>query len=155
MTQQEKKAAEATKIATAMVEMMRSLTGVMDYEVDLLERQDYAGLNGLRTEKARLVRDYQISINRLSEEPDMLKSAGVDIREKLHAEGLRLDEAAHRNASELKSAILATQAIVQTVMDSARDQLTENDAYKNMSDVSQMAGSYSPISQAVAIDQSA
>lgn len=153
MTQEQKTKVEATKLATAMVDMMESLTGVMDYEVDLLERQDYAGLNGLRLEKAKLVRDYQISIHRLSENPTMLKDAGTDLKLRLRDEGEKLDKASKRNASELESAITATQALVQTVMDSARSQITENNTYKDMRDVRQMASAYSPISQAIAVDQ--
>ena len=149
----ETKSTEATKLATAMLEMMQSLTGVMDYEVDLLERHDYASLNGLRQEKAKLVRDYQVSISRLAENPTMLKDAGVDLRHKLRQEGEKLDEASRRNANELQSAVIATQALVQTVMDTARSQLTENQTYKDLRDVRQMAGSYSPTSPAIAIDQ--
>ncbi len=149
----ETKSTEATKLATAMVEMMQSLTGVMDCEVDLLERHEYASLNGLRQEKAKLVRDYQISISRLAENPTMLKDTGVDLRHKLRNEGKKLDEASRRNANELQAAVIATQALVQTVMDTARTQMTQNDTYKNLRDVRHMSGSYSPISPAIAIDQ--
>jgi len=155
MTQVKEKTVDSTKIAKAMVEMMRSLSDVMDYEVDLLTRRDYAGLNGLRTEKARLVRDYQISINKISENPTMLKDVGVDLHRQLRDEGERLDKVAQRNANELRSAIFATQSLVQTIMDNARSQLAENKAYKNLGDVRQRAAAYSPISEAVAIDQSA
>lgn len=155
MTEEQTKKSEATKVAKAMVEMMQSLSGVMDYEVDLLERQDYAGLNGLRTEKAKLVRDYQLSIHRLSEDPDMLKGTSPDVRKRLRIEGKKLDASSVRNARELQSAITATQALVQTVMNSAREQLTQNDGYKNTKDARYMAGVYSPTCQAVAIDQNA
>lgn len=153
MTQVEQTKREATKLAKAMAEMMKSLTGVMNYEVDLLGRQDYAGLNGLRVEKAKLIRNYQLSINRLAQNPDILKETGVDIREGLRTEGVKLDAASKRNAHELKSAIVATQALVQTIMDSARSQLTKDDGYKNTRDVRNMSGAYSPISDAVAIDK--
>jgi len=153
MTKNQKDKKEVTKLANGIVEMMRSLTGVMDYEVDLLERHDYASLNGLRQEKAKLVRDYKLTINRLSQNPDMLRNAGVDLKELLKVEGKKLDKASSRNAHELQSAITATQSLVQTIMDSARDQLTKDNVYKNTNDLSHMAGQYSPVSPAVAIDQ--
>lgn len=151
----EKQKEEGSKLALAMLQVMESLSNVMDYEVELLNRHDYATLSGLRQEKVKLVRDYQLGINKLAANPDLFSQTEKGLRQKLQQEGRRLEDVSRRNAEGLSVAIRATQSLVQTVMDAARSQSQSNECYSDPRKSPLMLGSYSPTCMPVAVDRTA
>ncbi len=151
----DKNGTDPEKIAVGLLNLMTALSGVMDSEVEVLRRQDYACLNGLRQEKAKLVRDYQLSMGVLSEHPELLKGTSPETKETLRQEGLRLKIASSRNAEGLNAAITATQSLIHTVIDAARGQIMKQEGYEDPRKNPLMLGSYSPMCSPVAVDRTA
>jgi flagellar biosynthesis/type III secretory pathway chaperone len=147
--------ADGTRLAMALVDMMSSLTQMMDYEIDLLKRRDYAGLSGLREEKNRLMRDYELGFGKIAENPSLLETTERSLREKLRTEGERLHLASARNAEGLSAAIQATQSLMQTIIEAAKAQIKTNECYTDPRKNPMMLGVYSPQCEPVAVDRSA
>lgn len=141
------------KMAETLLALMQALTAVLDEETVLLGKQDFAGVEALRERKARLARDYQVDIKTLAQKPDLLKAEPDAIRAKLRAMGENLAEATQRNATILKAAIGATQALVQTVMDAALKETKKNRGYTDPRKTPLMLGAYSPLCEPVAVSR--
>lgn len=147
--------AEAIKLAQAVEKVMESLASIMDQETALLAKQNVDGLNALREEKTRLVRDYQLNISVLAQKPELLKEAPADVRDRLRKVGVALEVATKQNALKLQAAISTTQALVQTVIDAARDGTKHTDCYSDPRKSPLMLGSYSPLCLPVAVNRTA
>lgn len=142
-------------MAQAVLGVMEALTEVMNRETALLERQDMAGIGALRVEKTRLVRDYQQNVTTLAQRPDLLKQAAEPVRDRLRVAGESLAEATQRNAIELQAAMSATQSLIQTVVDAAREKTKMTECYGDPRKTPLMLGSYSPVCPPVAVDRTA
>lgn len=148
-------ASESERLAAAVLGVMESLIKVMGEESACLARQDIATINMLREQKTKLVREYQININTLSSRPELLKETPDDIRTRLRTIGQKLDMTAQKNALDLKAAMNATQIMIQTIVDAAREKNKKNDCYTDPRKSPMMLGSYSPVCDPVAVDRTA
>ncbi|MDX9690077.1 MAG: hypothetical protein EOM37_05695 [Proteobacteria bacterium] len=149
------KPVDGARLAMALCDMMSSLTEVMDCEIDLLKRRDYAGLSGLREEKNRLMRNYELGIGKIAENPSLLEETERNVREKLRTEGERLRVASTRNAEGLSAAIQATQSLMQTIVEAAKAQIKTSECYTDPRKNPMMLGVYSPQCEPIAVDRSA
>lgn len=149
------KPSEASRLATAVLSVMETLSQVMDREVELLGKQDFAAVTALRDEKAKWSREYRSNMQALMQKPDLLKEASAEERQRLRKQGEVLAQSARRNAGCLRIAIGATQSLVQTVMNVAREQNKSNDCYSDPRKTALTLGSYSPTCTPVAINRTA
>ncbi len=146
---------EGVRLTVAVLSVMEALSRVMDQETDLLRKQDFEGLAEVRAEKAKWMRDYRASITTLTQRPELLKEVSAEERLRLRRSGEVLAVSAMRNAADLKAAIHATQALVQTVIGAARDQNKTNECYSDPRKTPLLLGSYSPSCKPVAVSRMA
>jgi len=146
---------DVSKLARAVEENMKSLSVLMNDELHFLEQQDMAGLLALREEKAKLVREYQEHMAIIIRRPALLKEAPDDVRARLKLSGQTLSEVAQRNAVKLKSAIKATQGLLQIILDAAREGLKTTDCYTDPRKKVTMRSAYSPLCTPVAVNRTA
>jgi len=144
---------EPEKLADALIGVMSSLTNVMNNEIDLLKKRDYVAMNDVRQQKVRLFRDYCLQYQSLSQHPDALKQASQDTRTKLTVVAQGFARATERNTGELKAAVVATQSLLQTIMDAARKESNRSDCYVDTRKDPFMMGSYSPTCAPVAVSR--
>jgi len=144
---------EPTKIAEAAMGLMLTLTQVMDKEITLLKDREYVEMEALRTQKARLIREYQVQHQMLGQNPDLLKQAPLAVRERLVKTAGAFAQATERNAKELKAAVMATQSLLQTIMRAARKENRKTDCYGDPRKDPMMLGSYSPMCDPVAVSR--
>jgi len=144
---------EPEKLADALIGSMTSLTRVMDEEIDLLKKRDYAAMNAVRQQKVRLLRDYSIQHQSLALNPEALKFAPQVKRIRLRTVADGFAQATARNTSELKAAVVATQSLLQTIMDAARKENKGSDCYVDTRKDPFLSGSYSPICSPVAVSR--
>lgn len=143
------------RLAVAVLSVMEALARVIEQETEVLEKQDMESLEPLRKEKAKWMLEYHSNMRALSQQPELLKAITKEKRDQLKQAGIVLADAAQRNAERLKTAILATQALVQTVMDTARKPYITNESYRDTRGAQSMRGSYSPTCTPVAVNQTA
>lgn len=148
-------AVDSTRMAGALMGIIESLTQTMEVEIECLSKQDFTGIETVREQKARLVRDYQNNVNILAARPDFLHSAPEDVRRKLRAGNEKLEDISQRNAAALRAAIGATQTLIHTVIDAVRKETKETDCYSDPRKMANMLGSYSPICKPVAVNRTA
>jgi FlgN protein. len=155
MANRENTAPDPARLATALVGLMRSLAETMEDEMDCLNKNDMAGVENLRETKARLVRDYNTNVKLLAQKPDYLRDAPEDMRTTLRVYNNRLEDATQRNAAALRSAIGATQRLIETIVDAARHEIKKNDVYTDPRKMTNVLGSYSPTCVPVAVNRTA
>ncbi len=148
-------APEGVRLTAAVLSVMETLSRVLDQETDLLQKQDFEGLAEVRVEKAKWMRDYRASITTLTQKPELLKEVSAEERLRLRRSGEVLAVSAMRNAADLKAAINATQALVQTVISAAREQNKTSECYVDPRKTPLLLGSYSPTCTPVAVSRTA
>ena len=155
MANRENTTPDPARLATALVGLMRTLAETMEDEMDCLKNNDMAGVENLRETKARLVRDYNTNVKLLAQKPDYLRDAPEEMRTTLRVYNNKLEDATQRNAAALRSAIGATQRLIETIVDAARHEIKKNDVYSDPRKMTNMLGSYSPICVPVAVNRTA
>ncbi len=155
MANKENTTPDPARLATALVGLMRSLAETMEDEMDCLKKNDMAGVENLRETKARLVRDYNTNVKLLAQKPDYLRDAPEEMRTTLRVYNNKLEDATQRNAAALRSAIGATQRLIETIVDAARHEIKKSDVYSDPRKMVNMLGSYSPICEPVAVKRTA
>lgn len=147
---------KAVKLAEKVLDLMESLTTVMEQEIELLMSKDYAAMETIRKDKLRITKDYQIHMALIADNDNGLKSISGTLRGRLKEVGLKLARLSERNAVMLKSAITGTQAFLQTVMQAAQKQCRNMESYGDPRKTQAATlGSYSPVVNPVAVDRTA
>lgn len=155
MANRENTTPDPARLATALVGLMRSLAETMEDEMDCLKKNDMAGVENLRETKARLVRDYNTNVKLLAQKPDYLRDTSEEMRTTLRVYNNKLEDATQRNAAALRSAIGATQRLIETIVDAARHEIKKSDVYSDPRKMVNMLGSYSPLCEPVAVNRTA
>lgn len=153
--QMEEQGTDSTRMAGALLGLMKSLTDAMETEMGYLEKQDVAGIEAVREVKARLVRDYHNNVKLLAQRPGLLHEAPVEMRASLRASNEKLELVSQRNAAAIKAAIGATQNLIETIVDAARRENKRTDCYSDPRKLVNVLGSYSPVCAPVAINRTA
>lgn len=149
------KSPDGEKLARAVLDIMRALIGSMELELALLEKKEYASMEPVRKEKAKLIRDYQMNMGIVAEHPEAIKNAPEEIRGALRQVGLKLAKTSERNAIVLKAAITGTQSLLQTIITAARNNNRPTECYADPRKDPLMLGSYSPKCAPVAVNRTA
>jgi flagellar biosynthesis/type III secretory pathway chaperone len=146
---------DSTRMASALLGLMKSLTDAMETEMTFLEKQDISGIENVRELKARLVRDYNNNVKLLAQRPGLLHEAPPEMRASLRASNERLEQVSQRNAEAIKAAIGATQSLIETIVDAARRETKRTDCYSDPRKLANVLGSYSPLCPPVAVNRTA
>lgn len=147
-------ASNAVDLLTRIIALIDKLVGVMNDEIPLVEgrkRTEHAEL--LKT-KQRLTLDYRASLKTIVMQPDILKLAPEELRQKARDAADKLAEASERNARVLRAVMSASQRLVQSIVSIVREEMLPKPGYTNMQPGVNV-GSYSPTCKPVTVFKSA
>jgi len=152
----DKKAEEkGARLAVSLSSVMSALMRVMEDENRCLKRRDMNTLKNLQSEKAKWMREYRGVMNSLAATPSALAGLEDAEREKLKGIGKAFSAIGGENVALFKAAVLATQSLVQMVMDNAREHNKTSPCYADPRKTPLMLGSYSPVCDPMAVNRTA
>ena len=146
---------EYEKIVENSMALMGELALVLDQETALVGKKDAAEMTALRAEKAKLIRDYRSTMIVVIQNPDLLEKLAASTRTRLKQIGEVLATATEKNVKTLKTAVEATQALVGTIMETARRQCKTHDSYGDPRKVASVHSAYAGDVMAVAVNRTA
>ena len=109
----------------------------------------------VRQRKQRLTVDYRAGLKSVAAQPEELKNLPPDVRSALKASAQRLSDATERNARMLRTAVLATQRLIQNIISIVRKETLAKPGYVNPNTAHLALGTYSPVCKPVAISRTA
>ncbi len=139
----------------AVMKIMKELAVVMQDELQMVKKQDLAGIQELRRRKSRLILDYQAHMRTFASQPDLLKETSPDILKKLKTAGTDLDNATQENAVALKAAVNGTQRLINNIIRYIKKEALPEKGYTNPNTAHQALGVYSPTCPPVAVNRTA
>jgi len=147
---------EYEKIVESSMAVMSELAVVLDQETALVGKKDAAEIAAVRAEKAKLIRDYRSSMTIVIQNPDLLEKLAASTRARLKQIGEVLATATEKNVKTLKVAVEATQALVGTIMETARKQCKpSHDSYSDPRKLPSGQPAYAGDVMAVAVNRTA
>ncbi|MDD2324635.1 MAG: hypothetical protein PHW63_01285 [Alphaproteobacteria bacterium] len=146
---------EYEKIVESSMAVMSELAVVLDQETALVGKKDAAEIAAVRAEKAKLIRDYRSSMTIVIQNPDLLEKLAASTRARLKQIGEVLATATEKNVKTLKVAVEATQALVGTIMETARKQCKAHDSYSDPRKLPSGQPAYAGDVMAVAVNRTA
>lgn len=149
---------DPTKIpvfVTALLNLMEELVQVMVQENDLVLTRDTHEHAQLLLRKQRLTVDYRSSMKLLQNQPEVLETLPEDVRQSLRTLSTKLSDVSERNAKTLRSAITATQRLLQNVIAMIKMEALPKLSYKNPQTAHLELGSFSPTCKAVSVSTTA
>lgn len=145
--------AEIPVFVTGILDMMNELTQIMVQENDLVIQRRNKEHKALLQRKQRLTMDYHASMKTLASQPETLKQLPEDFRQILRTSSRKLADAAERNARLLRSAVVATQRLLQNIIAMVKLEALPKQSYKNPQTSHLQLGSYSPTCKPVAVNR--
>lgn len=132
MTKDQQIAQEKSKaLFEACLGTMGALTSLLQKEVKLVKGRKTEELHALVAEKNKLTLDYRSALRSFRQNPDLMKNAPLEMRNILMLEGKRLAEATSENERCLKSAVIATRRLVETIYAMIRKEALPTQSYAN------------------------
>jgi hypothetical protein len=117
--------------AEGLITAMDDLGDVLRQEISCLKTLDFAGVRGLSDIKARLVRHYEEAVRRLRVEEEVLKAMPPDLRQRLQAATKIFRDTVDQNQSILRSALRASQIVVNTMVGTINSERALDGTYSN------------------------
>jgi flagellar biosynthesis/type III secretory pathway chaperone len=145
---------KVSPLVTSTIGLLKELIELLEIEPDLVLNRKVEEHKALLKRKQKLVLDYRSSMKALINEPEMLKGLPEEPRKALKALGQKLAEVAERNARALRSAVVATQRLIQNIITIVKDEVLPKGAYKNPQTSYMQFGIYSPTCAPVAVRRS-
>ena len=105
-----------------LITITERLAELLHRENDALRNRRSKDVHDLLDEKATLSRVYETRFKALSDNPELIGEADLDIRERLQAAGIKVQELMDENAKLLKAAIEANRRVVELIADAVREQ---------------------------------
>jgi flagellar biosynthesis/type III secretory pathway chaperone len=139
----------------AFVTLMNDLAKAMDEENVLIEKRKFPEQKELVRKKQRMSMDYRANMKSLASQNDVMKRLPDDLRNALKAAAVKLSEAANKNAQLLRTAMLGTQRLLQSVITIVKDEKLPQGGYKDTRKGKGSLGGYSPTCKPVTVTRTA
>lgn len=97
------------------------LLEVLSQENTLLKERKHGDLHEILDDKVTLSRIYETKMQVISEKPELLHDADLDIREQLHELGLQVNDLIVENGALLKVAMAANQRVVNLIAEAVKE----------------------------------
>ena len=136
-------------VLRAVITLIDELVALMNQEVKLVELRRGAEHAELLKKKQRLTVDYRAALKSIALQPNLLKQVPDDLRNAAKAAASRLAEASEKNSRLLRTAIVASQQLIQTIVGLVKEEVMPKNAYGNPFGQKQLRGAYSPTCQPV------
>ncbi|HUY68199.1 MAG TPA: hypothetical protein VMV79_02740 [Alphaproteobacteria bacterium] len=138
-------------LVVSLIALLGELVELLNSEPDLVLGRKLDAHRQLLKRKQKLALDYRTGMKSLMAQPDLLKNLPEDTRRVLRTLGQKLADSAERNARALRTAVVATQRLIQNIITAVKDEVLPKGAYKNPA---QIQGAYSPTCTPVAVRRS-
>jgi hypothetical protein len=146
--------ATVSPLVLSTIALLKELIDILEAEPDMVLGRKIDAHKNLLKRKQKLALEYRTSMKALINEPDMLRQLPEDARKTLKLLGQKLAEAADRNARALRSAVVATQRLIQNIIAIVKDEVLPKGAYRNPQTSYMQFGVYSPTCVPVAVRRS-
>jgi hypothetical protein len=147
--------AAPTVALTSMIALMNELSDLMSQEAELVNARKHQDHALLLKRKQRLTIDYRSGMKSIAAQPDMLKNLPNDLRASLRNSAQRLADITDRNARMLRTAVMATQRLIQSIVSIVKKETLTKDSYTNPKTAHLALGTYSPVCKPVAVIRTA
>jgi hypothetical protein len=141
---------EIPVLVTATLAIMDELTALLAQEIDLVPARQIEKHAELLKRKQRLTMDYRANIKSFAAQPDILKPLSDGLRAKIKDSAQKLAEMTDRNAKMLRTAVVATQRLIQNIVTLVKKEVMPIQGYKNPNTAHMALGTYSPTCKPVA-----
>ncbi len=131
--------------------LINSFSNVLVAETDALKEINFKKVDSLQEEKKNLAKQYQTSIQDLSDRKDELTNLDINTREKLKQTRTHFNTILEANLNALDAARNSNQRLVDYILDIARQSIKE-DHQVNYSNMGRTA-TYKSASTSMAIDE--
>jgi hypothetical protein len=138
-------------LVVSLIALLGELVELLNSEPDLVLGRKLDAHRQLLKRKQKLALDYRTGMKSLMAQPDLLKNLPEDTRRVLRTLGQKLADSAERNARALRTAVVATQRLIQNIITAVKDEVLPKGAYENPA---QIQGAYSPTCTPVAVRRS-
>lgn len=142
-------------ILKGTIALMEELVQIMALEMDLINARKYDEHKELLKKKQRLTMDYRANIKAIAVNPDMLKDVPENLRKAAKAAGQKLADASERNGKYLRTAVVATQRLLQSIISMVKKEVLPDVTYNNPNTAAFELGNYSPTCKPIAVDRTA
>lgn len=142
-------------IVKGTIALMEELVQILNQEMELINARNYEEHKELLKKKQRLTMDYRANIKTIAMQPDMLKQVPENLRKAAKAAGQKLAEASDRNAKYLRTAVVATQRLLQSIISMVKKEVLPETTYNNPNTAAFELGNYSPTCKPLAINRTA
>ncbi len=143
------------KSVVAAIALMNSLATLMSEENILIQERKFPEQRELTRKKQRMAMDYRASMKSFAAQPESLKNLPEDLRASLKAAGQKLADAADKNARLLRTAMLGTQRLLQSVIAIVKKEKLPAAGYGDFSKNYVKLGTYSPTCKPVTVTRTA
>ncbi|MDP9126818.1 MAG: hypothetical protein M3N08_00970 [Pseudomonadota bacterium] len=140
---------------TAMIALMDELSQLMSQEAELVNNRRQAEHAELLKRKQRLTMDYRAGMKSIAAEPDRLKELPAELRLRLRSSAQKLTDISDRNARMLRTAVMATQRLIQNIVSIVKQETLTKNSYSNPMTAHLALGTYSPVCKPVAVSRTA
>jgi hypothetical protein len=147
--------APATAGVTAMINLMEELSHIMGQETELVNGRKQKEHAVLLKRKQRLTIDYRAGMKSIAAQPELINSLPDDLRVALKASAQKLAEITDRNAKMLRTAVMATQRLIQNIVSIVKKEALTKPGYTDPRTAHMALGVYSPVCKPVAVSQTA
>ncbi len=141
--------------AKGLLRVMEELRGVLSQEHGLVQDRKHDEHAALLKLKQRLTVDYRAGMKSVIAEPEMFKDLPEDMRKELRLSAQKLSEATDSNAKMLRSAVVATQRLIQNIVSIIKKEALTKPGYTDHRTSHMALGNYSPVCKPVAVSQTA
>jgi hypothetical protein len=146
--------APATAVV-ALINLMEELIQIMVQEADLVNGRKRTEHAELLKRKQRLTVDYRAGMKSIAAQPEMLKELPEGTRRSLREVAQKLADVTDRNARMLRTAVMATQRLIQSIVSIVKQEAFTKTGYVNPKTAHLMLGTYSPVCKPVAVVKTA
>jgi hypothetical protein len=140
-------------LVVSVIAVLKELIDIMEAEPAMVLERKLTLHGDLLKRKQKLALEYRSSMKALLAQPEMLKQLSEEVRKTLKLLAQKLVEVSERNARALRTAVVATQRLIQNIVSIVKDEVLPKGAYKNPQS-SYMQGSYSPTCVPISVRRS-
>lgn len=115
--------------AQKLLLIVEELTRLMDIETPLIRSREYDKHPELIARKQELSMDYQSALKAVADNPSLMAGLTTEQKLAMKESGKKLDIASRANAEAIRLAHIATERLLQAVMDEVRKDLHNQGGY--------------------------
>lgn len=141
------------QLVLSTIALINELVEIMAAEPDLVIKRQLEAHQLLLKRKQKLTMDYRTNMKALIAQPEILKQLPDDRRRALKTACQRLAESVDKNARMLRTAVLATQRLVQNIIALVKSEVLPKSGYTNPHTAHLVLGTYSPTCTPVAVNR--